>query len=379
MQILTKTEAEVKLIKSLPNDIKMLSNFFSLAGMKLFLVGGCIRDTFLDKEPKDFDVCTNALPGTVIKILERANIKFNIQGEHFGVIVAKMDDGDFEIASFRVDLNDTADRNTNVKLGVTIEEDCLRRDLTINALFMDLQEQHIIDLVGGIDDLTNGIIRCVGNPVERFNEDNLRKLRAVRFATRLGFTIHADTLNAIRTNPSLNISGERIVNELTTAFKTTKKINHLLELLFFTGLVHEIFKGIIINDLDDVAPEHCINSFNVFLASIIDINETDVAKKLLAKNFTAKTANSVEFLLKSDKHISMIPMTFFNKRKSTDLTDAEISLFNDNSVAINWLINFKPDSTLSETLMSQGLKGKELGDMINKIHLESFMKSFGFD
>ncbi len=103
MTILTKQEAEDRLIESLPNDIKMLSNFFELDGKKLFLVGGCIRDTFLGKAPKDFDVCTDALPGSVIKILERNNIKYNVQGEHFAVVVAQMEDGDYEIATFRED------------------------------------------------------------------------------------------------------------------------------------------------------------------------------------------------------------------------------------------------------------------------------------
>lgn len=376
-QILTKTEAEVKLINSLPNDIKMLSNFFELAGFKLFLVGGAIRDTFLDKEPKDFDVCTNALPGTIVSILTLAKIKFDMVGAHFGVIIAKMDDNDIEIASFRTDTKSTDNRHPEVRLGVTMEDDCRRRDFTCNAMFMDLQEQEIIDLVGGIQDLTDGVVRCVGVAENRFDEDHLRKVRAVVRAVKDGFSIHHDTMMAIEKNPELNISSKRIVIELmkTTDFKTPSQTNHLLGLLFSTELVHVIFKDILINDLRDIAPAECINSFNTFLASIICVHETDVAKKLLKKNFTAKTANSVEFLLKSDKHASMSPMTFFTKRKSTDLTDEEISLFNGDTFAINWLINFKHDSSLSETLMAQGLSGKELGDMINKTHTGAFIEA----
>lgn len=375
-QILTKTEAEVRLLNNLPNDIKMLSNFFQMAGFKLFLVGGAIRDTFLDKTPHDFDICTDCLPDETMKILTKANIKFDAVGKAFGVVIAKMKDMNIEIASFRTDGISTDNRHPEIRLGVTIEDDCERRDFTCNAMFMDLQDQEIIDMIGGIQDLANGIIRCVGIAEDRFEEDHLRKVRAIVRAVKDDAIINCDTINAIIKNPQLNIASERIVVELVKAtdFKKSEQIDKLLVLLFMTGLIHEIFKDILINELLNIKTLK-INSFNTFLASIISINETDVAKKLLKKNFPSKTANSVEFLLKSDKHASMNPLIFLSKRKSTDLTDEEIALFNDNTFAINWLINFKIDSSLSEALMKNGLKGKELGEEIHKIHMEDFMSA----
>lgn len=377
MSILTKQQAESRILETLPNDIKKLSDFFTYNDKKIFLVGGCLRDTFLGKLPKDYDVCTDAKPGEVIDILKRYDVQYNVQGEHFGVIVAKMDDGEYEIASFRIDKNDTADRNTNVILdGVTMEDDVKRRDFTINALFMDLQDRCIIDLVGGIDDLSSGTVRCVGNPVERFKEDSLRKLRAIRFSTRLGFVIDDATFKAIYDNPDLNISGERIVNELTTIYSTSKDTSELIYLLYDTRLVHQIFRGLIINDKADIKTSN-ICSFNTLLASIICSCNIDVATKLVNMNFTAKTAESVQFLLNGiEVPIEQIkPMYFFNKRKSTNLTDAEISIYNNETDVIKWLIEFVPDSTLSETLMAQGYKGKDLGEKINDTYQNAFISA----
>lgn len=377
MNILTKQEAEDRLIEALPNDIKMLSNFFEMDGKKLFLVGGCIRDIFLGKAPKDFDVCTDALPGSVIKILERNNIKYNVQGEHFAVVVAQMEDGDYEIATFREDIMvEGNNRHPEIRLGVTIHDDVKRRDFTINALFMDLQERNIIDLVGGIEDLNAGIVRCVGTPKDRFNEDHLRKLRAIRFATRLGFQIHDDTFMAIYNDPDLNISGERIVNELTTIFDTCKNVTDLLFWLYDTRLVHQMFRSVIINDKTDIKVEN-INSFNTLLASIVCPCNQNIAKMLVGKNYTAKTAESVQFLLNTSNTPmeNIKPLSFFNKRKSTNLTDAEISIYNNETDAIKWLIEFTPDSGLSETLMSQGYNGKELGIEIDKVYQNAFVSA----
>ncbi len=150
MKTLTKEQAEQKLVSLLPSDIKILSDLFIKSGY------GCIRDTFLGKDPKDFDVCTNALPDEVLRILNENNIKCQLQGEAFGVVVSRITE-DVEIATFRSDISGGTGNSSDDKviLGVTIEDDCKRRDFTINALFMNLSTTKIIDLVGGIDDLNN--------------------------------------------------------------------------------------------------------------------------------------------------------------------------------------------------------------------------------
>ncbi len=370
-----KFQKSRELIKILPNDIKMLSNFFQLENKKLYLVGGCIRDIFLNKAPKDFDVCTDALPDEVIAILEKYNIKYNLQGEHFAVVVAKMADGDYEIATFRKDEKvEGNNRHPKVTLGVTIEDDVRRRDFTINGLFMDLQTRTIIDLVGGISDLLNKIVRCIGDPAERFEEDHLRKLRAIRFAARLGFEIHEETWMRIYLKPELNISGERIVNELTTAWNTAKDQDELIYLLYSTRLLYEIFNKFSIKDLPDIDLKR-ITSLTTFIAAILNEFESDVRKKLVNMNFPLKIATGVEFLNSGESIDETKPLNFLNKRKSTDLTDSEISIYNNETFAINWLINFQPDPKLSETLMSQGITGKELGDKIHKTYQEQFVSA----
>lgn len=364
-QILTKTEAEIKLMTSLPTDLIILATIFKHARMKLFLVGGCIRDAFMGKTPHDFDVCTNAMPETVVKILEKNGIPFNIQGAQFGVVVAHMPEGQFEIATFRVDSKiEGNNRHPEVRLGVTIQEDCMRRDFTINAMFMDLEEQKIIDFVGGIQDLTEGVVRCVGNPDDRFDEDHLRKVRAVIRAVKDGFDIHPDTFDSIFKSPTLNIHSERIVIELIK----TDNFESLLCMLFQTGLVHEIFSGFLINTFDGIRLSR-VTSFNSMIACIISKHDTDVAKKLLDKNFTAKTASSVEFL----HNLKMLPTVFHAKRKQTKLTDEEIIQFHDETFAVKWLIKFIPDPVVTANLIEQGFVGKELGEQIKQIHVKAFL------
>lgn len=136
-----KFQKSRELIKILPNDIKMLSNFFQLENKKLYLVGGCIRDIFLNKAPKDFDVCTDALPDEVIAILEKYNIKYNLQGEHFAVVVAKMADGDYEIATFRKDIH----RNRNMESFIQYikEKEPLNYENRVNLLLSLSNKQRI--------------------------------------------------------------------------------------------------------------------------------------------------------------------------------------------------------------------------------------------
>lgn len=381
MNILTKQEATTKILSVLPLDIKILSQLFSDNGFKLFLVGGCVRDAFLNKNPKDFDVCTDASPEQIVSILKAGNITFQLQGEHFGVVVARMSE-DIEIATFRTDISqDTgSNKDTIVKFGATIEEDVLRRDLTINALFLDLQTETIIDLVGGEQDLINGIIRAVGNPVERFAEDNLRKLRVVRFASRLGFKIHGDTLNAIMSNPSLNVSGERTVNELTNAFKGAQSPKLLMQILIDTKLLTQIFDGLLFTNNTFVITkrlENCI-TLNTFLSSFLPFNDK-LASKLVAMKFSSDTANSVQFLTALDlllQHNESIDPTWFKtKIKSTDLTLDEMTTFFDSDInLITWLFNFKHEDGLSEKLMEQGITGKELGLKLKAIAFYRMLK-----
>lgn len=370
--MITKIETEERLKKNIPTDIIKLSELFYKNNKKLYLVGGCIRDTFLQRSVKDYDVCTDAITEEIVQILKDNNIQYNLQGEHFGVVVAKMEYGDYEIATFRTDTKiDGDNRKPKVSTGVSIEEDVKRRDFTICALFYDIQKSEVIDLVGGIDDLNKKIVRCVGVPSQRFDEDHLRKLRAIRFASKLSFKIDDFTLKAIKDNNELNISKERIYNELYSAFNSAEDSLYFIDLLFDSTLNETIFKGL--NVTYPKVRSLSTLSFNTFLTSILSEDYTISADKLV-KNYVIphKTANSIMWLLEWQrnyiKDIDVFKM--YNTRKNTDITDSDI-LYIGPFVSMAFM-QFKPIENLAEKLMSKGLKGPELGKKIRELNNEKF-------
>ena len=172
----------------IPDSVKELQLLFKSTGKKLYVVGGAVRDFLTGDTPKDFDLATDALPDEVLEILGK-KYRTNLQGRAFGVVVVFTDEvpEGMEIATFRSDIYDGKlgkSRNPDVKF-TTIDQDVLRRDLRINGLFYDLDKKEIVDLVGGIDDIKNGVIGMIGDPDLRIKEDPLRILRAIRMACRV--------------------------------------------------------------------------------------------------------------------------------------------------------------------------------------------------
>lgn len=189
-------------------------------GYSAFLVGGCVRDTFLGVTPKDFDVATNAKPDAVISLFT----KVIPTGIKHGTVTVMVGNEPIEVTTFRTEGTYSDSRHPDeVKFVADIKEDLARRDFTINAMAMN--GLAIVDPFNGRDDLKNKVIRCVGNPDERFSEDPLRMMRAIRFACRLGFTIEELTLASIRRNCEklVNISNERIRDEFTKTLVANSK------------------------------------------------------------------------------------------------------------------------------------------------------------
>lgn len=179
------------------------------AGFVAYLVGGCVRDILLGLIPKDFDVATSATPAQVLELYPSAHPV----GAHFGVVVVE----GVEVATFRSDQDyEDGRRPTAVHYQTNPREDAIRRDFTINALFLDPATGEILDFVGGRTDLENGIIRAIGDPEQRFREDYLRMLRAVRFAARFHFAIAPETAAAVRklSDRVRQVSAERVRDEL---------------------------------------------------------------------------------------------------------------------------------------------------------------------
>ena len=181
-------------------------------GYKAFFAGGCVRDIIMEKESIDYDIATNALPQDIINLFEKT-IPVGVQ---FGVVIVVKDGHNFEVATFRTEGSYSDGRHPDYVAFSTPENDVKRRDFTINGLLYDPLHNEILDYVGGQKDISQGIIRTIGNPVERFTEDKLRMIRAARFACRFNFPIHEDTRQAI-TQLARNIhvvSAERIREEL---------------------------------------------------------------------------------------------------------------------------------------------------------------------
>lgn len=181
-------------------------------GYKAFFAGGCVRDMVMGKESEDYDIATSALPEDIMKLFERT-IPVGVQ---FGVVIVVKDGHNFEVATFRTEGSYTDGRHPDYVAFSTPEADVKRRDFTINGLLYDPLKNEILDYVGGQEDISRGIIRTIGNPVERFTEDKLRMMRAARFACRFNFPIHEDTRQAIiQLAKNIHvISAERIREEL---------------------------------------------------------------------------------------------------------------------------------------------------------------------
>jgi len=200
---------------------RQLADVFSSHGESLYVVGGSVRDAILGRETKDIDLATSATPDEIKRLLAAAEPDsiYDV-GEKYGTIGAIFGDGDdalrFEITTFRSEKYTPRSRRPEVRFGTSIEGDLSRRDFTMNALARDIRTGRIIDPFGGLDDIARRTIRAVGNPDERFAEDPLRLLRAVRFASELQFQIEPRTRAAIaRDAPGLaDISRERILEEI---------------------------------------------------------------------------------------------------------------------------------------------------------------------
>ncbi len=212
-------------------------------GFKAYFAGGCCRDWLLGGSPKDIDIATDALPTDTRKYCGGGPEV----GEAFGVTLVKRGGFTFEVATFRSDGSyGDGRRPDTVELHNSPGEDAKRRDFTINALFLAPETGEVIDYVGGLKDLEAGVIRAVGVPEERFTEDYLRMLRAVRFAARMGFAIEEKTFAAIKANRRkiLKIAKERILTEIEKILTSAISLSHGWRLLVELELLHLLFPNL---------------------------------------------------------------------------------------------------------------------------------------
>jgi putative nucleotidyltransferase with HDIG domain len=219
-------------------------------GFQAYLVGGCVRDLLLNREPVDYDVATNATPARVMEIFPETWAV----GEQFGVVLVPLPDKDgqisqsrtIEVATFRSDRGYSDGRHPDdVRFSQDPKEDVIRRDFTINGMMLDPLTNEVLDFVGGQKDLENKLIRAIGDPNVRFGEDKLRMLRAVRFAARFHDEIESATFQAIqhRASEICLVSRERVRDELTKML-TEGQGRRAFLLLDRTGLLQEVLPEI---------------------------------------------------------------------------------------------------------------------------------------
>lgn len=368
------TESRIPFDFVLPKDIIQIKDVFKKNGYNLYVVGGAVRDAILGKQPKDFDLATNAVPDTVEEIMNKAGFKTLPTGKAFGVINVFTDSGEYEIATFREDVG--SGRRPDAVQFTDIETDVKRRDLTINALFYDIDKKEIVDLVGGVEDLKKGIVKTVGSPQERFGEDRLRILRAIRFAARFGSNLDSEVDQALKKDSSLEgISGERIRDEFIKGIISAKSIAQFMSMIERYRLFDWIFKGLKVskNFISDKDPI-------LVIASLLKDNDSTVlSKKLNDLKYTVDEIKNIIFLINMLKLTPETAVVLKRAQKNTSLSDEQIKTFGKfiglDTKLLDAFIRFKL-TVSGEDLMKQfNLKqGKELGDAINKAEYENFKK-----
>lgn len=232
------------MITKIPQEVKDVLHALTDAGFEAYIVGGCVRDLTIDHIPKDWDITTNARPEKIQEIFPDSFYE-----NDFGTVGVKVapflatgkpdrEHDVIEVTTYRIESTYSDKRRPDtVQFADSIHEDLSRRDFTMNALALDIHN-NLIDPFGGLDDMKKKTIRCVGDPHERFNEDALRMIRAIRFAARLNFSIEDATVAAIKNNHGLlvHVSMERISDEFTKIVMSPHP-HHGIQMLHNTGLL----------------------------------------------------------------------------------------------------------------------------------------------
>jgi poly(A) polymerase len=223
------------------------------AGYEAFWVGGCVRDFLLGREPQDYDIATNATPDQA----ERLFLKTIPVGRQFGVLIVVEGGHEFQIATFRAEADYQDGRRPETVRFSHAREDAIRRDFTVNGLFFDPLTRQLHDWVGGEADLRAKVIRTIGSPDERFAEDHLRLLRAIRFAAQLNFTIEPVTFAAVQKHAEkiLLVSAERIRDELLKLLAPPHAARGL-DLLRDSGLMPHVLPELVPTLTCDQSPDY---------------------------------------------------------------------------------------------------------------------------
>ena len=350
------------------NTAISIINKLNSYGYKAYFAGGCVRDMLMKKIPNDYDIATNALPKEILKIYPKA---LRV-GEHFGVIIIVIHKEHYEIATFRKDGPYLDGRRPSMIEFSDEENDVKRRDFTVNGLLYNPIDNVLYDVVEGQIDIKKQIIRTIGNAYERFDEDKLRIIRAIRFAVQLGFDIEPDTFSAIKhfANDLKKISFERIQQELFKIFLSNNPslgLKYLLETDILESIIPEIINS-------------NINIFN------IDINLNYIIEKINSiKNSSLVTLLS--FFILPLFQIDELPNNYLKRFKCSNIiTNSVINIlkllymisdFKDDNIPLWQLKRWVRDENFTLVLSIIEIFDIKNHNQINKIlHIKSIYNSF---
>jgi tRNA nucleotidyltransferase/poly(A) polymerase len=375
-KILKEEVIRKKIHMDLPASVLKMNQIFKKNGFELYVVGGAVRDLLYGNEPKDFDLATNAKPEEIKSML---NMYRTIElGEQFGIVNVVTEDGQYEIATFRKDIG-KGRRPDSVEF-TSIDQDVLRRDLTINALFYDIDKGEVVDLVGGIGDIEKNVVRTVGSAVERFDEDKLRVLRALRFAARVGSDVDKDIENAISKDKTtisgngLPISQERIRDEFLKGIKQSQSVGYFTQLITKYNLWDWVFGRLVVTTEPLVETKEA----TVLMAILLRSNEPTLVEKTLINNlkYTVDEVREVSFLIRFfqyGKDVYKLRERFDVIGMSNETLKTFANLMEIPNKIVDTFLRYKI-TTSGEDLMKQGFKGREIGQEKERIEKENFLK-----
>lgn len=381
----------------LPENVAHIITLLENAGYEAYVVGGCVRDSVMGFIPHDWDIATSAKPDEVTKIF--ADYKVIPTGIKHGTVTVMIEDDGYEITTFRVDGKYSDGRRPDhVEYAESLEEDLSRRDFTINAMAFN-PRTGIIDDFGGMDDIRNRVIRCVGNPFNRFEEDALRILRAIRFASVLGFEIEGYTRFAMLELAHLikkNVARERVCTEICKMFDreimtSDKTVQDFISCLSHVeSALNFVDKRLIANRLKETPPRKEIK-----LAMLFDYDEEKLDWILSNLRFDNATIKNVHQISKFGhqiyykhgeygdikvyaKHIMNVcgydnatyasSFAFYytyNAAEKQQINDLSYAIF---EVYINGECYNTCDLNISgNDLIEIGLSGIEIGDYLNRL------------
>jgi tRNA nucleotidyltransferase/poly(A) polymerase len=377
-EILSEEVIRKKFDISLPKDLVIIANLFKKLNKEFYLVGGSVRDALMNKKPKDFDLVTNALPDEVIKLFKNHPQYTVIEvGKAFGVIkVVTPEKNEYEIATFRQDLS--GGRRPDAVSFTTIDQDVSRRDLTMNALFYDIENKEIVDYVGGIQDIEKGTVKTVGVAKERFNEDRLRILRALRFAARFGNGLEEKTEEAIKQDNSLEgVSPERIRDEFLKGIKSAKNVSYFFNLISEFNLWSQIFPNLIVS-MNFKETKNIPVQLALLLLDNKDIKKT--GKILNGLKYTSDEVSQITFLLELrnlnfDNVVKIKRMQKNSKLSKNDLLEFGMLTNDIEPRLLNAFLDFNL-SVSGDDLVKLGFKGENLGKELEVREKKKFLNLY---